>query len=313
MPEKILCSIVVPVYFNEGSLGLLFRAINSEVILKNPGIDFEVIFVDDGSGDGSYAEILKLRNENPSLVRAVKFTRNFGQVYAVLAGYKYAKGHCMVNISADLQDPPSLISEMLDAFINEGYQVVIAARESRDESYYRRKTSAVFYKLMRRLTFNNMPAGGFDYALLSRKVTDFIVDNQEANPFWQGQILWTGYKTKFISYKRQKRLMGTSRWSLAGKIKYLIDGVLGYSYYPLRLISVLGILTAFGGFVYAVVIVIARFFADVPFKGWAPIMILILILSGIQMIMLGVIGEYLWRTLDQVRKRVPYIVERADD
>jgi polyisoprenyl-phosphate glycosyltransferase len=158
-----------------------------------------------------------------------------------------------------------------------------------------------------------MPAGGFDFTLVSRKAAETFAHQYEANNFWQGQILWTGYPVKFIPYKRLERMVGESKWSFAKKMKYLIDGVMAYSYTPLRFMSILGIVSFLVGVLYALVIVLMYLFGDVPFKGWAPIMIIVLVLSGLQMLMLGVIGEYLWRTLDQVRKRPDFVIETILD
>ncbi|MFA5410234.1 MAG: glycosyltransferase, partial [Candidatus Omnitrophota bacterium] len=135
-------------------------------------------------------------------------------------------------------------------------------------------------------------------------------EGREANPFLQGQILWTGYKIKFLPYKRKKREIGESKWTFSKKVTYLIDGVMGYSYLPLRMMSFIGMIVAFAGFLYAIVVLIARIIGNIPAKGWAPLMIVILVLSGIQMLMLGIIGEYLWRTLNQVRRRQNYIIEK---
>jgi dolichol-phosphate mannosyltransferase len=312
--ESIDYSIVIPVFFNEGTLEKTYRILLDKVIAPNRDRSAEVIFVDDGSGDGSLAELIRLKAEYPEeAIKIVKFTRNFGQVSAIRAGYQLAKGKCVINISADLQDPPGLINQMLAHFYNDNYEVVVCSRGSRDEPFLKRKTSRLFYGIIKKLSFPNMPVGGFDYVLISNKVKKIILDRPEANPFWQGQILWPGYEIKFIPYKRSKREMGKSRWTFSKKVKYLIDGVMSYSYLPLRLISILGILLALGGFLYALIIFFAKIFGRIPAAGWAPLMIVILILSGIQMLMLGVIGEYLWRTLDQVRSRPAYIIEKIYD
>jgi polyisoprenyl-phosphate glycosyltransferase len=312
---KIDCSIIIPVYFNESSLWSIYNRIKEAVLETNPDKNFELIFIDDGSLDSSFDVLLQIKKENPELVKIIKFTRNFGQVYAIKAGYNIAKGETIINISADLQDPPELINDMLHQYFNKEnkYEVVICSRSGRDESWYRRKTSSFFYKIIKRLSFSNMPVGGFDYVLISRKVLEVISGNYEANPFWQGQILWSGFKTKFISYRRLVREFGRTRWTFSKKMKYLIDGVLSYSYFPVRIMSVLGLIISLSGFIYAAVIIFMRIAGNVPFKGWAPIMILILILSGIQMLMLGIIGEYLWRTLDQVRGRQQYIIDKIID
>ena len=311
--QKVDYSIIIPVYYNEGSIEKTFNALYEKVISANKDLTCELIFIDDGSKDNSFNEILKLKETHPDLVKIIKFTRNFGQVSAIAAGYQYAEGECLINISADLQDPPELINEMLNYYFKDGYEIVIGTRESRDESYFRRKTSDIFYNLIKKLSFSEMPSGGFDYALISSKVKKIIFERKESNPFWQGQILWTGFKIKYVQYQRKKREIGSSRWTFSKKIKYLIDGVTSYSYAPLRLMSVIGSTIALIGFLYAVDIVYARIFGNVPFTGWAPIMIIILVLSGIQMLMIGIVGEYLWRVLDQVRNRQPYIIEKIYD
>ncbi|MBN1464513.1 glycosyltransferase [candidate division KSB1 bacterium] len=303
-------SIIVPVYFNEGELDKTFSELKEKVIDKNPELEGEIIFIDDGSKDKSFHELLEIFKLHPGLVKVIKLTRNFGQASATLAGYNHSKSQCVINISADLQDPPELINEMLKFHFNENYQIVICTREGRDESFIRIFTSKIFYWLMKVLCFANMPIGGFDYALLGKIVKDTIFAKAEANFSWQGSILWSGFSIKFIPYKRRERLVGKSRWTLAKKIKTLIDGVLNYSFFPIRLMSITGIIVATLGFIYAIWIVVAWFYGDVPFTGWAPIMILLLVLSGFQMLMLGIIGEYLWRALDQVRNRPQYIIEK---
>jgi dolichol-phosphate mannosyltransferase len=307
------CSVVVPVYYNAGSIFSTFEKVKYQLETHPLVKEYEVIFVDDGSGDNSYQELMKLKEDNPATVRVIKFTRNFGQLSAIKAGYQFATGSVIINISADLQDPPELIKTMLDAHFNEKYEVVVCTRGNREESWFRKKTSKIFYKTIQNLIFKNMPEGGFDFTLVSKKVADTFNANYEANNFWQGQILWTGYKVKFIPYTRLKREIGTSRWTFTKKMKYLLDGIMAYSYFPLRFMSGLGIILFLLGIIYAATIVLMYFLGDVPFKGWAPIMVLVLVLSGIQMLMLGVIGEYLWRTLDQVRGRPQYVIENILD
>jgi len=306
-------SIVIPVYYNEQSIRPTLETIENEVVAKNPDRSFEVIFVDDGSGDGSLHVLLAAQRQKAGWVRVVKLTRNFGQVSALLAGFSLARGKCIIPISADMQDPPQLMNEMLHAFFAEGYEIVICQRTGRDESWYRVATSRMFYWLMRRLCFPNMPLGGFDYVLLGRRSRDLLLRSQEAHPFLQGQILWPGFKTKYLEYRRQERQHGKSRWTFWKKITYLIDGVTGYSFFPIRCMSVTGMVVALLGFLYAAVVFVARLFGGIPTQGWAPLMIAILVLGGLQLLTIGVIGEYLWRVLAQVRKREPYVIESIYD
>jgi dolichol-phosphate mannosyltransferase len=306
-------SVVIPVYYNEGLLTETMNTIKNDVIARNPDLSCEVIFVDDGSGDGSFGELLKIYEENIKTVKVIKLTRNFGQVNALHAGFSYAHGKCIIAISADGQDPPVLINDMLKAYFQEHFEIVACERQSRDESLYRSLTSKIFYAMIKKLSFQNMPIGGFDFILLGRRVIDILIKNREAHSFLQGQILWTGFKTKFIKYERKKRKMGTSRWTFGKKLTYLIDGVMSYSFFPIRLISLIGIIFAFLGFFYAIFIFFFKIIGGIPIKGWAPIMIILLVVAGIQMLMLGIIGEYLWRTLAQVRYRDPFIIEAIYD
>ena len=303
-------SIIIPVYCNEGSLKDLYQTIQTDVVQQNISNSHEMIFIDDGSTDASFSVLLELKQQDPKHVKIIKFTRNFGQVAAILAGYQHAKGDCIVNISADLQDPPRLINEMLNAYFDEHFDIVICHRQSRDESFFRIFTSGLFYRTMKKLSFPDMPPGGFDYFLMSRRVRNQILMNNESNPFIQGKILWTGFTKKWIPYDRENRKSGTSKWTFSKKIKYLIDGVMGYSYLPLRLMSLVGICISILGFAYAIVIFVSKLFGGIPTQGWAPLMIVILILAGIQMLMLGIIGEYLWRALDQTRDRPQFIIDQ---
>ncbi|MBW1786407.1 MAG: glycosyltransferase family 2 protein [Deltaproteobacteria bacterium] len=303
-------SIIIPVYDNEGSLKPTFERLEDAVFSANKGKSYEVIFVDDGSGDNSLSELLEIQQKNPQTVTVIKFTRNFGQGYARLAGYTHARGKCLIYLTADLQNPPELINQMLDCFFNQGYDVVIGTRKSRNESFYRRFTSKIFYTIIKRLSFPGMPVGGFDYHLISDNVKALILENREANPFFQGQLLWSGYRAKMIPYEREKRFIGKSRWTFSKKIKFMIDGISAYSYFPFRIMTAGGIVVVLAGFVYGIWTFLARIVAHTPMEGWQLLIILVLVLAGVQMLMLGIVGEYLWRTLDQVRNRPPYVIEK---
>ncbi len=302
-------SIVIPVYFNEGSLHSTMEAIREEVVAKNPGLTHEVIFVDDGSGDNSFSELLKIYKKYPGEVRIIKLTRNFGQPSARLAGLFHARGRCLISTAADEQNPTALMNEMLKAYFDEHYEVVICVRTHRDESWYRTLTSRFFYFLMRQLSFKNMPIEGFDYVLLGRKAIDVILRNQEAHSFFQGQILWTGFKPKFLEYRRLERKVGRSRWTFGKKVTLLMDGMLGYSFLPIRLMSLIGICISLIGFGYAVFVLFRKLFWGTQVLGWATLTIAVFAIGGVQILMLGVIGEYLWRSLAQNRNRDAYVIE----
>jgi len=302
-------SIVIPVYYNAGTLENTMISLKGCVLDAQPGLKAEVIFVDDGSGDRSFDELLSIRKSYPDLARIIKLTRNFGQTNAILAGLDHAIGENVVIMSADGQDPAELINEMLKARFEEGFEVVVCAREGRDESVYRIITSRIFYALIRKICFPDMPLGGFDYLLLSRRAVGVMRRNREVQPFLQGQILWMGFKKKVIAYRRRKREVGTSKWTFGKKLTYLIDGVMNYSFLPIRLVSLAGLLIALLGFCYALIVLVAKLLMGNPVKGWAPLMIVVLVLGGFQMLTLGIFGEYVWRILAQVQNREPYIVD----
>jgi len=306
-------SVVLPVYFNEANLESTFAGLLERVVRARPERRCEIVFVDDGSGDRSLEVLLKLRERHPGLVKVIALTRNFGQVSAIRAGLAHARGRFVVAMSADGQDPVELVDEMYRAHTEEGCEVVIGTRAARAESAYRVLTSRLFYWMMRKLSFPEMPPGGFDFASLSRRAVDLLLSIEEAHPFHQGQILWLGFKPKLIPYEQAERTGGSSRWTFGKKLTYLIDGVLSYSYLPLRWMSLVGIGFALLGFLYAAIIIAFRLAGGIPVVGWAPLMVVVLVVGGIQMLMVGVLGEYLWRTLAQSRKRPLYIIDRIFD
>lgn len=303
-------SIIIPVYFNEKNIPVTYKALIDEINKFRDKFDYEIIFIDDGSGDESFSELLKVYKENPKHVQIIKLSRNFGQVAAVQAGYERADGDAVIVMSADLQDPPELIYKFIYEWDHNNYEIVLATRIDREDNFLAKLTSKIFYSLMKRFALRTIPKGGFDYFLISRKVLGIIIGMNEQNTCIQGQVLWTGFKPKTIPYKRVKREIGESKWTIGKKIKYFIDSFMTYSYFPIRFISVTGFITAFLGFAYAALIFILKLIADIPVKGWAPIMIVILVLSGIQMFMLGIIGEYLWRNYDETRKRPLFVIEQ---
>ena len=297
-------SFIIPVYRNEGSIAITYDKIVE--LCRNISVDYEFVFINDGSDDNSLSELMSLY-ESDSKVKIINFSRNFGQVSAIVAGYKEVDGDVAVNMSADLQEPVSLIEEMIIKW-KAGNEIVICHRIDREDSFIANNASKVFYQLMKSVN-PKMPKGGFDFILMDKKVIDGLNQIDERNRFLQGDILWMGFNVAFIPYNRLKRTIGKSQWTLSKKLKYFIDGLLNTSYIPIRLMSLLGIIISFLGFIYAMVIAYNRFINNTPFNGWAPIMILILIIGGLIMLMLGIIGEYVWRTYDETRKRPLYIIK----
>jgi len=301
-------SFVIPVFRNERAVTMTYRQIRQVLAGDLPNYAYEVVFIDDGSDDGSLEELLAIRRADEN-VRVVSFTRNFGQMAAILAGFKQAAGDLLIQLSADLQDPISLVPQMVAEY-ERGSEVVACHREHREDGVSRQLTSRALYGILR-LSYPQIPAGGFDYILLDRKVVDAFNAVEVRNRFFQGDILWFGYKTTFIPYTRMKREIGKSQYTFAKRLKNSLDAILDSSYLPIRFISLVGVLTAFVGFLYAVDIVYGRLRHDIPFTGWAPIMILILVIGGVLMLMLGIIGEYVWRIYDEVKGKPNYVVRRV--
>jgi glycosyltransferase involved in cell wall biosynthesis len=297
-------SFIIPVYRNEGSISITYDKLTG--LLNRLGHDYEFVFINDGSDDGSMDEIMSLYKKDNN-VKAISFSRNFGQAAAIIAGYREVTGDVSVNMSADLQEPVELIEEMIARW-QEGNEIVIGHRIDREDGFIANNTSKIFYRLMQYAN-PKMPDGGFDFILMDRKALDAINMIDERNRFIQGDILWLGFSTVFIPYSRLKRTIGKSQWTFTKKLKYFIDGLLNTSYIPIRLMSLLGMCFSVIGFLYALVIVYNRIINNTPFIGWAPIMIIILIVGGLIMLMLGIIGEYVWRTYDETRKRPLYIIK----
>ncbi len=301
-----LFSVIVPVYFNEGSLPQLYKELDS-VSKHLKDADFEFVFVDDGSGDHSF-EILKGLSAKDRRVKVVKLSRNFGSFVACLAGLEYSKGDCAAIIAADLQDPPELLVDLFEKW-RAGSKVVFAIRKRREENFLNILFASLYYKLFRVFALKNMPAMGFDFVLIDRKVIDILVQTQEKNTTLMGQILWMGFKQDYIYYTKVKRPYGKSKWTITKKLKYFIDSIMAFSYFPIRLISAFGIIFALFGFVFGLFVIGRRILFGVEVPGFTTLVVLILFASGMQMIMLGVIGEYLWRNIEEVRKRPNYIVD----
>jgi polyisoprenyl-phosphate glycosyltransferase len=261
--------------------------------------------VDDGSKDGSWREILSLREQDPR-VKAITFTRNFGQMAAMLAGFKEATGDAVINISADLQDPVDLVPEMVEKWQG-GSEIVICYRTDRSDSWFARLSSRLAYGVLR-MSLPEIPPGGFDYVLMDRVVMDAFNAIDVRHRSFQGDLLWAGYRASFIPYVRQQRTIGRSQYNFRKKLKNFLDAVLDASYLPIRFVSLVGLITAALGVLYSVTVVYSWVRGETPFRGWAPIMIAILLVGGLIMVMLGVIGEYVWRINEEVRKRPNYVV-----
>lgn len=300
-------SFIVAVYRNEGAITKTYQKIKDVFTHDLHDYDYELVFVDDGSDDGSLEEILALRDQDER-VKAITFTRNFGQMAAMLAGLSNVSGDAAINISADLQDPAELIPQMVDKW-TAGSEIVVCYRTDRSDTLAAKLFSKFAYGALR-LSIPQIPPGGFDFVLMDRAVLDEFNSTDVRNRFFQGDLLWTGYRTDFIPYVRLKRTIGKSQYNVRKKLKNFLDAFLDASYLPIRFISLAGFVTAALGVIYSITIVASWLLDLTPFSGWAPLMIVVLIVGGLIMVMLGIIGEYVWRIYDEVRKKPNYVVRK---
>lgn len=302
-------SVIVPVYHNEGSLAPLFQEfLKLEANLKALGVELQLIFVDDGSKDNSLQELMKIKAQRED-VTIVKLARNFGAVTASKTGLSFVTGDCFMWIAADLQDPPAIIEEMVKAWL-QGHKYVIAVRKERDDPFFSRIFSSIYYWLLRRLVVRNYPHGGFDLALMDVQLLPFIRDSSKSvnTPLLS---YWLGFTPYILEYNRRKRIHGKSQWTFIKRMNFLLDSLLGFSVLPLRLISLIGVIVSFLSFLYGTSVVVNALFGNMDVQGFATLAALITFLLGLIIIMLGLIGEYLWRIFVQVNQRPEVIIDEV--
>ncbi|MBP3891790.1 MAG: glycosyltransferase [Solobacterium sp.] len=300
-------SIVIPCYFNGMNIPETYPTIVRDVFEVRKDIDFELVFVDDGSKDDTLAQLLKVQ-ENDARVKIVKLSRNFGEFRAIVAGLSQATGDAVAVMSADLQDPPSLIPQMISSW-EKGNLVNLAVRSQREESPLKNFFADTYYKLVRKWVQPDYPKRGFDFFLIDKAVAEKLVLMQEKNSSIYVQLIWLGYQPTTIEYTRQHREKGKSMWSYSKRINLFIDTFIVFSHKPIRFMTVIGLLLSLVGVIFAIYFSIDYFHNSI-LPGWTSLIVAILLLSGFQMVMLGIIGEYVWRNLDESRNRPLYVIEK---
>lgn len=301
-------SIVVPIFFNEPNIPHLIPRLK-ELETELPGYSLEFIFVDDGSMDASF-ELLAKEQKIDKRIKVIKLSRNFGSMSAIQAGLKYVTGDCAGIIAADLQDPPELFIKMIKKW-ETGKKVVMGLREGRDDGTVQNIFSNTYYRLIRSFAIKDYPEGGFDMAVIDRQIVDELCKIAEKNTNIMSLIFWLGHERDAVSYIRKKREVGKTRWTLSKKIKLFIDTFVNFSYAPIRFMSFLGFVTALMSFLYCIVVIVLRLFDKIPVEGWTVVVAILTLFLGLIMIMLGIIGEYLWRIFDEIRKRPGYVVDKV--
>jgi dolichol-phosphate mannosyltransferase len=299
-------SVVTPAYIEAENLPRLYLRLKTVMDALN--VNWEWVIVDDHSPDGTFDVIQELSNRD-SRVRGIRLARNTGAHMALTCGLRAARGDCAVALAADCQDPPEVIPALLEHW-QAGAKVVWAAREKREgETAVTVALARVYYWLMRKIAgFKDMSKTGADFFLLDRRVLDAFLDFKETNVSILALITWMGFHQTTLTYTKEARSYGESGWTFRKKFKLLIDSITAFSYHPIRFMSYAGFVVALSGFGYAIVVLINAISGDPP-QGWTTLTIIVLTLGGMQMLMMGVLGEYLWRTLDEARRRPQYIIE----
>lgn len=298
-------SIIIPVYYNEDSLKHLYDDLKIKVL---PFLEkYEIVMIDDGSKDNSWNTMRELADLDEN-VRIIRLSRNFGSHAAILAGLIHSTGDCAVIKAADLQEPSEIILSMYESW-RRGNKVVLAVRQDREESWQQKLFARIYYLLIRKLALPNMPSQGFDVFLVDRKVIKVLEMMDEKNSAVTLQILWSGFKTDTVGYVRKKREIGKSQWTLSKKVKLVVDSLISFSFVPIRFMSIIGAVFFAISVIWGSYVIIEKFLGNINTPGYTTLIILLLFSSGLVMFTLGLLGEYIWRTLDAARNRPTYIVE----
>ena len=307
--SSVVYSIVAPVFNEEETLPHFYQCVMT--VMEQVGESFEVIFVNDGSRDGSLRLMQEL-HERDQRVRVIDFSRNFGHQIAISAGLDYAHGEAVILLDADLQDPPEVIPTLIARW-KDGAEVVYAQRSSRKgETRFKLLTASLFYRLITHITSVEIPRDTGDFRLLDRRVVDALVTMREHHRFMRGLSAWVGFHQEAVQYERHKRFAGTTKYPLFKMIRFSIDAITSFSHVPLQLATTFGFILAGLSLLGILIAIILRIFTG-AIVGQASTLILVLFMGGIQLIFLGIIGEYLGRIYDEVRSRPLYIVRRVLD
>lgn len=310
MNHKPTISIIAPIYNEIANIPELYSRICE--VLETTGEPWELVMVDDGSTDGSIDLIREYRDQDPRVVPVI-FARNFGHQIAVTAGLDYARGDAVVIIDADLQDPPEVILDMIAKW-REGYQVVYAVRTEREgESWFKEFTASLFYRLIYRITDVDIPMDTGDFRLLDRQVVNVMGQMRERHRFLRGMSVWVGFKQTGVEYKRAARFSGETKYPFKKMLKFATDAITSFSYFPLQLAMYMGFISAGISILAIPIVVVLRLAGSQAFFGQASTLIAVLFLGGVQLISLGILGEYIGRLYDEAKGRPLYIVSEAPE
>lgn len=303
---QVACSVIVPVFNEEAVIPELHR--RTTAVLADLGLEYELILVNDGSRDRSLELLCELATRDPRVV-VVNLSRNFGHQLAITAGVDHARGDAVIVMDADMQDPPEVIPAMIARW-REGYDVVYGRRTRREgEGIFKRATASLFYRFIRRLTAVDLPADTGDFRLMSRRSADAMRAMRERNRFLRGMVVWAGFRQVAVPYERHPRFAGETKYPLRKMIAFATDAVVSFSSTPLRLATGLGFAISCASFAYAAYSVYIKVFSGRSLPGWASLMVGVVFLGGVQLLCLGIMGEYIGRVYDEVKGRPLYLVE----
>ncbi|MBE9540265.1 MAG: glycosyltransferase family 2 protein [Proteobacteria bacterium] len=301
-----LLSVVVPAYNEFSVLGEFHRRLSD--VMSATGMGYEIIYVDDGSTDDTVTLLNRLREEDPALA-IIELSRNFGKEVALSAGLDHANGDAVIIIDADLQDPPELIDEFLREWRN-GYDIVYGSRTDREgESWLKITTAKWFYRVINRLSDVEIPRDAGDFRLISRRALDALVSMRETHRYMKGLYAWVGFPQKEVPYLRQPRAAGETKWNYWRLWNFALEGITSFSDVPLKMSTYLGVLTSTAAFLYGLYFLVRTLFLGNPVPGYPSLMLVVLFLGGVQLICLGIIGEYLARTYNESKSRALYFVK----
>ena len=304
-----LLSVVVPCYNEEESVALFLEELKkNDPFFQEKGLELEVLYIDDGSKDRTVEEVKKLR-EKDERVHLISFSRNFGKEAAMFAGLEHAKGDYVVLMDVDLQDPPSLLPEMI-SYIEQGYDSVATRRVSRKgEPPVRSFFARMFYRLMKKISKTEIMDGARDYRLMTRQMVDAILSMREYNRFTKGIFGWVGFNTKWLEYENVERARGETKWNVWKLFFYSLDGITAFSTVPLMIASVAGVLFCALAFVMIIFIIVRKLIFGDPVSGWPSLVCIMLFLSGVQFFCTGILGQYLAKTYMEVKRRPIYLIK----
>lgn len=302
---KLDLSIIIPIYNEQENIPVLYDRLKK--VVENMSVSYELLFINDGSNDDSLGVLIALSNADRN-VNYINFSRNFGHQIAVTAGIDNCAGNAVVIIDADLQDPPELIVDLYSK-LKEGFQVVYARRKSRSgESFMKKFTAKLFYRILAKITSIKIPVDTGDFRIMDRKIVDVLKQMPEQQKYLRGQIAWAGFNQTYITYDRDERYAGSTGYTYKKMIQFALDGITGFSNLPLKFATIAGFFVSAITFILSIYALYARFISKDYVPGWTSLILAILFIGGVQLITIGIIGEYISRVSSNVRNRPLYII-----